>query len=33
MHLFLWFIDGSRQLSQRGKAFLEADKELQLSIA
>ena len=32
-HTFLWFIDDSPQLSQQGKALLEADNELWLSIA
>ena len=32
-HTFLWFIDDSPQLSQKGKALLEADNELLLSIA
>ena len=32
-HTFLWFIDDSPQLSQRGKALLEADNALLLSIA
>ena len=32
-HTFLWFIDDSPQLSQQGKALLEADNELLLSIA
>jgi PIN domain nuclease of toxin-antitoxin system len=32
-HTLLWFIDDSPQLSQRGKALLEADNELLLSIA
>ena len=32
-HTFLWFIDDSPQLSQKGKTLLEADNELLLSIA
>ena len=32
-HTFLWFLDDSPQLSQKGKALLEADNELLLSIA
>ena len=32
-HTFLWFIDDSPQLSQKGKALLEADNALLLSIA
>ena len=32
-HTFLWFIDDNPQLSQKGKALLEADNELLLSIA
>ena len=32
-HTFLWFIDDSPQLSQQGKALLEADNALLLSIA
>ena len=32
-HTFLWFIDDSSQLSQKGKTLLEADNELLLSIA
>ena len=32
-HTFLWFIDDRPQLSQKGKALLEADNELRLSIA
>ena len=32
-HTFLWFIDDSPQLSQQGKALLEADNQLWLSIA
>lgn len=32
-HTFLWFIDDSPQLSQKGKTLLEADHALLLSIA
>lgn len=32
-HTFLWFIDDSPQLSQKGKALLEANNALLLSIA
>ena len=32
-HTFLWFIDDSPQLSQKGKTLLEADNALLLSIA
>ena len=32
-HTFLWFIDDSPQLSQKGETLLEADNELLLSIA
>ena len=32
-HTFLWFLDDSPQLSQKGKALLEADNEVLLSIA
>ena len=32
-HTFLWFLDDSPQLSQKGKALLEADNELLLSVA
>lgn len=32
-HTFLWFIDDNPQLSQKGKALLEVDNELLLSIA
>jgi PIN domain nuclease of toxin-antitoxin system len=32
-HTFLWFLDDSPQLSQKGKALLEADNALLLSIA
>lgn len=32
-HTFLWFIEDSPQLSQRGKTLLEADNDLLLSIA
>jgi PIN domain nuclease of toxin-antitoxin system len=32
-HTFLWFLDDSPQLSPKGKAFLEADNALLLSIA
>ena len=32
-HTFLWLIDDSPQLSQKGKTLLEADNELRLSIA
>jgi PIN domain nuclease of toxin-antitoxin system len=31
-HIFLWFIDDSPLLSAKGKALLEADNELLLSI-
>ncbi len=31
-HVFLWFIDDSPALSTRGKALLEADNELFLSV-
>jgi hypothetical protein len=33
MHTFLWFIDDSPPLSQKGKALLEADNALLFSIA
>jgi len=32
-HTFLWFLDDSPQLSPKGKALLEADNALLLSIA
>ena len=32
-HTFLWFLDDSPQLSQKGKTLLEADNELLISIA
>jgi PIN domain nuclease of toxin-antitoxin system len=32
-HTFLWFLDDSPQLSQKGKDLLEADNALLLSIA
>lgn len=32
-HTFLWFLDDSPQLSHKGKALLEADNALLLSIA
>src|SRR5215510_9032535 len=32
-HTFLWFLDDSPQLSQKGKALLEADNDLLLSVA
>jgi PIN domain nuclease of toxin-antitoxin system len=32
-HTFLWFIDDSPQLSQKGKTLLEADNALLLSMA